>query len=532
MANPFETYTFDKANSVFVSLKKTLDKTASNRKYILGDDWQNGGGWVGPHFDGNGKISEILREQIKRDFASKSDIKAVVRRHRRGVIGRVPNWMVSTRNAPADPEATPNDADDALIGEAQKILNEFWKNSRVHQTLKDFVTDYLTSEHAVLRLYFVQTDDAVHKLPSTIEDAVKRIHLFREEPAAGCIVVDKKTLKRASFFRYEEDGAVYIEMCFVDDDGNTVFKKLSQTDAKEFADRNLPTVGKYIKGNTDAEVDFITLPLNEKLLVFEMKGEAFITAAMRSQQKLVNKAFTMMSHNLDEDGFRKKKILNGLPPGKFGKDATGAQIYIPDPDGEQVGAGSISYTQGLPTVERDAEGRIKTSYTTPSVHESEPIDVKTFIETAKTASEAILEEADQMHITISGDAAPSGESRIQARDNFRQSLEDTKSAFDDCVSEVFETVLAVVAYLMEQDNRFVDLQVTVSALLNLGPKSIEERRVAREETTEGFRSIESAMEEIGITDPDAMKAIIKQEQEEKSKPPKDPTDDPATGDAE
>lgn len=532
MANPFETYTFEKANSVFISLKKTLDKTSANRKYILGDDWQNGSGWVGPHFDGNSKISEILRNEIKRDFASKSDIKAAVRRHRRGIIGRVPNWIISSRTISSDPESKLSAEEEARIAEAQKILNEFWKNSRVHQTLKDFVTDYLTNEHAVLRLYFVQDDDLQNKTPETIEDAVKMIHLFREEPAAGCVVVDKKTLKKASFFRYEEDGTVHIEMCFVDDDGNTVFKKLSQTDAKEFANQNFPaSFGKYINGKTDVEEDFITLPLNGKLLFFEMKGEAFITAAMRSQQKLVNKAFTMMSHNLDEDGFRKKKILNGLPPGKFGKDATGAQIYIPDPDGEQVGAGSISYTQGLPTVERDAEGRIKTSYTTPSVHESEPIDVKTFIETAKTASEAILEEADQMHITISGDAAPSGESRIQARDNFRQSLEDTKSAFDDCVSEVFETVLAVVAYLMEQDDRFIDLQVTVSALLNLGPKSIEERRVAREEAKDNYRSIESAMEELGITDPDAMKAIIKQEQEEKPKLP-EPTDDPATGDEE
>jgi len=531
MANPFEIYDFDKANSIFVSLKKTLDKTAANRKYILGDDWQNGAGWVGPHFDGNGKVSEILRNQIKRDFASKSDIKAAVRRHRRGVIGRVPNWMVSSRNAPIDPEAEPSEDIVALIGEAQKILNEFWKNSRVHQTLKDFITDYLTDECAILRLYFVQDEDAANKTPNSIEDAVKMIHLFREEPAAGCIVVDKKTLKRASFFRYEEDSAVHIEMCFVDDGGNTVFRKLSQTDAKEFAVKNLPTVGKYISGKAESE-DFITLPLNEKLLVFEMKGEAFITAAMRSQQKLVNKAFTMMSHNLDEDGFRKKKILNGLPPGKFEKNEKGEKIYIPDPDGEMVGAGSVSYTQGLPTVERDAEGRIKTNYTTPSVHESEPVDVKTFIETAKTASEAILEEADQMHITISGEAEPSGESRIQARDNFRQSLEDTKSAFDDCLSEVFETVLAVVAYLMEQDNRYVDLQVTFSALLNLGPKSIEERRVAREEAKDGFRSEESAMEEIGITDPDAMKAIIKQEREEKSELPKEPADDSAQGDEE
>lgn len=515
MANPFESYDFDKANAVFGKLKKALEKTAANRKYVQGDDWQDGTGWVGPHFDGNGKVSKILRAEIERDFASKSDIKAAVRRHRRGVIGRVPNWMISSRNAPAEPEAQTESADETLIGEAQKILNEFWKNSQVHQTLKDFVTDYLTDTRGVLRLYFVQGEAGETDTAGTVEDAVKMIHLFREEPESGCVVVDKKTLKRASVFRYEEEGVVYIEMCYVDDDGKTVFKKLSRSDFKDFADRNFPSgIGKYMGEAAAEDSDEILLPLNEKLLVFDMTGEPFVTAAMRSQQKLVNKAFTMMSHNLDEDGFRKKKILNGLPPGKFEKNEKGEQIYVPDPDGEQVGAGSITYTQGLPTVERDPEGRIKTSYTTPSVHESEPIDVNTFIESARAASEAILEEADQKHIMISGEAEPSGESRIQARDNFRQSLEDTKTAFDDVVSDIFETVLAVVAYLMGADDKYKDLQVTVSALLNTGPKSIEERRIAREEADNGYRSRESAMEEIGIVDPDAMKSKIMQEREE------------------
>jgi hypothetical protein len=40
-----------------------------------------------------------------------------------------------------------------------------------------------------------------------------------------------------------------------------------------------------------------------------------------------------------------------------------------------------------------------------------------------------------------------------------------------------------------------------------------------------YRSRESAMEQIGITDPDAMKAAIKKEQEENPQP--EPTGDPA-----
>lgn len=515
MPNPFESYTFEQANQAFSQLKISLNQTAVNRKFMQGDDWQDGKGWVGPHFDKPGEVSKVLRDEIKRDFAAKGSLKSVVRRHRRGVIGRVPGWQISSRNAPANPEEA-DKTDTQLIGDAQKVLNEFWKNSRVHQTLKAFVNDYLTTGRGVLRLFFVQTEDGAAEQAETIEDAVKLLHLFREEPEAGIVICDKETLKKASLFRYERDGKVFIEICYVDDDGQTVFRQLSQDDAKNFAQKNFPaSLGKYTDAQ-DEEENIFRLPLNGKLLVFEMKSEAFVTPAMVSQQKLVNKAYTMLSHNLDEDGFRRRKILNGLPPGEFEEkqqDGKAVKVFVPNPNGEAVGAGSVSYTQGLPIVERDPDGRIKTTYTTPAVHESQPIDVKTFVDSAVAGSEAILEDADQKHVAISGDATASGESRIQARDEFKQSLEDTKSDLDDCMSEVFEAVLAIVAYLMGEDERYADLQVTFSAILNPGPVSADVRRVAIEERDKGVRSTESAMEEAGVTDPDAMKAKIQSEPE-------------------
>lgn len=518
--NPFENYTFDEANKAFAELKKSIEKTLENRKFIEGDDWNNGKGWVGPHFDSNGrgaKVSKFLKDEIERDFASKGDIKSAVRRHRRGVIGRVPGWTISSRNAPSDPNVAATGDEETRIGEAEQILNEFWKNSRVHTTGKEAVEDYLVDGINTLRLFFVHDEFGEFEIAETISDAVKMIHLFREKPESGCVVVDKRTLKRASFYRYEDGGAVYIEMTYVDDDGGTVFKKFASTESEQFAKENMPTLAKYHAGDSEAESDIEVYPFGGKLLLFQMKATPFVSPAMRSMQKLVNKGFTMMSHNLDEDGFRRKKILNGLPPGKFQKGEDGSQVYVPDADGEVVSAGSVSYTSGLPTVKRDKEGNLETGYTTPSVHESQPIDITTYTETIRVAGEGILEEADQMHIIISGESEPSGESRIQAKDDFRQSLEDTKSDFDDCFSEIFEAVLAVVAYLMDQDGRYDDLQVSVSANLNTGPKSIAERERAQTEAEGGFRSDESAMEEMNINDPDAMKKKITAEAEEDKK---------------
>lgn len=527
MPKNFEDYTFDDATEVFSELKSKLQKTAENRKYIDGDDWQDGKGWVGPQFDGNGKVAKMYKKEIERDFAAKGDLRSAVRRHMRGVVGRVPGWLISTRTSNADPEAEPSQEEQTLISEAQIILNEFWKKSKVHQTLKQVVTDYLTEGHGVLRLFFVQSPDGGEpEFAKDIRAAVKKIHLFREEPNSGCVRCDKKTLQFASFYRSEEDGMINIEICFVNSEGKTIFRKLSKQSSADFARKNFGnSIGKYMDNKEPQPEADVELPLDGKLLVFELSGQSLITSAMRSQQKIVNKGYTMLSHNLDTDGFRTKKILNGLPPGKFEK-IDGKEVYVPDPDGEKVGAGSITYTSGLPIVERDQEGRIKQSYTTPSVHESEPVDPKSYIEASDAASGAILEDADQKHIAITGDAATSGESRREAREAFKQSLEDTKSNLDDVGSNVGEAVLAVVAYLMGQSDRYKDLQVTFNSILNPGPVSVEDRRVAREEAKDRFRSNESAMEEIGIVDPDAMKTKIAEEDKAKTEEnPNDPKEE-------
>lgn len=530
MPDRFEDYTFEDANEVFSQLKKRIEKAAENRKFLQGDDWQNGKGWVGPQFDSSTKVGKEIKNAIEKEFTSKGDIRAAVRRHQRGVIGRVPGWLISSRNAPEDPAAEPSSADQELISEAQRALNEFWKLSGVHATLKAAVTDFLSTGHSNLRLFFVQSGDegGQTETAGTIEEAVRQIHLFKEEPESGCIVMNKKTLKKASFFRYETDGNVFIEICYVDGDGKTVFKKLSQSESKTFATKNLPTIGKYIKDDNSVNTDELTLPLGGKLLLFELDGETFVTAAMRSQQKLVNKSYTMLSHNLDISGFRERVILNALPPGVMKKGADGKDVFVPDPNAIEIGAGKVSYVSGLPTTERQSGGsgqpdKIKSGVMTPQIFESDPVPVKTYVDSAAAGSDAILEEADQKHITITGDAAASGESRKEAREAYKQSLEDTKSALDDCMSNVFEAVLAVIAYLMGQDDRYIDLQVTFNALLNPGPVSVEERGAAMNEAKEGFRSKESAMEEMGIADPDAMKEKIKTE--EKESPP-DPDNDP------
>lgn len=527
MANIFANISFQTADSYFGTLKADLEKVSEARAFVAGDDWRDGKAWTGPQFEGTTKLSTELKKAIAREFASKGTIKSTARRHRRGVVGRVPTWLISPRSAPSAPEAeVPKQIKD-LIDEAQKVLNEFWKYSRVHRTVKQLVSDYLAANRGLLRLFFVQDADgeAARDIAETIEEAVRLIHLFKENPEQGIVVFDKETLQKSSFFRYEKNGQKYIEQCYVEE-GETVYRTLSEEDYVQ--KKAAAVVAPYLDAETEEPTNELRLPLAGKLLVFEIRGieaSGFITPAMCSAQKLQNKALTMMSHNLDEAGFRSTMIINAMPPGSF-VTVDGKQAFVPSEDELSFGAGQINYVSGIPTVEKNAEkGTVKTSVSTPSVHESEPVSVTTFADTIREAGDAILEDADQKHVSVSGDVEASGESLRQRREDYAGSLEDTKSDVDDVMSEVFEAVLALVAYLMNQPGKYDELQVTFSAILNPGPLSVEDRTQAISEAKDSFRSRESAMDAIGITDPDAMKAAIKKEQEENPLP--EPTDDPA-----
>lgn len=525
MAINFGATTFEQAQEYFSSVKKNTEKTVEARAFLDGDDWRKGKNWTGADL-GDGDIGKYLKSEIEKKLTAKGSVKSTARRHRRGVVGRIPSWLVTWRNAPADPDAETPPEIQELINEAQIIFNEFWKNSRVHRTVKKLISDYLAQNRGLMRLFFVQSEsgEASVDIPEDIRAAVRLIHLFHEKPEQGVVVFDKETLKKSSFFRYEKGNITFIEQCYVEN-GETIFRTLSGNGYLE--KKAEAVVSAYLDAETGEETDELRLPLEGKLLVFEIEGiedAPFVTPAMISQQKLQNKGWTMLSHTLDTDGFRSTLLGNALPPGEF-VDKDGKKVFVPSEQGFKFGPGEIQFIGGLPTVEHNAQTKTtKSSITTPTFHQSEPIGISTFADTIRETSKAILEDADQRHIAISVDMELSGVSQQEARADYAGSLEDTKSDLDDVMSDVFETVLALVAYVMNQPGRYNELQVTFSAIINPGPVSVEERAQAVSEGDAGYRTTESVMESIGISDPDAMAAAVAKQQEENPDPTLDPND--------
>jgi hypothetical protein len=132
------------------------------------------------------------------------------------------------------------------------------------------------------------------------------------------------------------------------------------------------------------------------------------------------------------------------------------------------------------------------------------------VEAAAAAYEVILGEAKQIHILISGEAAPSGYSREQARADHAASLGKTQSEVQPAGQWFLETALA----LGRANSQASPVTTQISSRprsqcrINTGPISVEERAQNAAEVEAGTLSEETAMERNGVLDVDAEKQRI------------------------
>src|SRR4051794_41013008 len=134
MASPFEKLDFNKAQQLLLDLD--TEDVEKSQKYYEGDHRMDGEGWKGPQFKGTDEIAQTVKAGIERDFTSKNVVRSVVKRHRRGVVGREPGWIISVRrnlgkvkNAEGEMVDAEQNADEKKrIEEANSYLLEWWNH--------------------------------------------------------------------------------------------------------------------------------------------------------------------------------------------------------------------------------------------------------------------------------------------------------------------------------------------------------------------------------------------------------------------
>jgi hypothetical protein len=533
---PFPQWDYTKASAELRARQKEGDK--SSLAYVVDkNNWQEGEGYSGPPFGGgDAQTSTVLKGGIGRVFTPKGTIPSVVRRHRRGVVGREPGWIVSLRRKPEKvlnretgelEDAKPNPQEQARIEEANELLLDWWNGQRGLRAFRQAVTHYCAVGRGPLRLYWPpalrqEVSDGTRTtlgMPRmSFQEAARKIFLLAPKPDEATVVTDTFSMGKAGVYTFEdEQGRPCLGLCYVREDGKTAIRTLRQSGASQSEQARaqagrglLERARDYITGGETGEPEY-AYNLNGNLLLFELDGEALITDAVKRQQKLEDKAGTMLSHNMDEAGFREEIFFNTQPPGKM------VEVEDPDNPGQMVrafvkgdpsfyerGPGKRAYMQGTDISEQDPKTlQWRPQLANPDVKVIEPVNVDTYIKTAETAKQNILEECDQLHVLIAGDATSSGVSRQQAREDHKKALDETKSEVDYVGSSVMETFLSLVAIFAGKEGYFDGLRVSFKATVDAGPISADERRVNIEEMKEGVKSEEDARIAAGDTDPES-----------------------------
>lgn len=513
----FDTYTLQIAQSLVDKRKDS--KAALNLAFYNGDHWMNGEGWTGPMPQGGDPGYAVTKEEIRRAFVSRNAIGEVVDRHAGGVLGRELHWKFSVKRPlgkvetvdpvtqqPKTEDEKPTDAEQALITEAEQALTAWWDKHGAPSKFQDMIRLALLAKRAILRIYVPPgvRDEAGNVPVGDLEASLNRIwfqHLGTNEDTlelqlpSAMVYTDKLTRRDIGIFKYREapdkpdgaEGPELAEMCYVDDTGNTILRIVSN------------------EGDVETPVP---LPLNGSLTLYEMTRRALVGEQIVSQQKLLNLSETMKQRNVVLGGFLERVLLNAQLPGHYEKDANGTERFIAEY--MRVGAGTTNNIQGIKY--KDAQGNEQ--ITDPNVIYRDPVPVTTFSETSSSAYLAILEEAQQLHYALAGDAVVSGVSRVQARDAFQKDLLVSAGQVEAAARWLLETVLAMAAHFSSTPNKFAELRAVVQARVDSGPISPEERQSAVLMKNEGLWAIETSMSATGIEDTDSEKDRIERERSE------------------
>ena len=501
------------------------------RKYLEGDHWQAGEGFIGqkPTSD-NPNRAQILAD-IEAGFQPENVVAEVVGRHVDGVLGREPTWdfipaeaaaprvrarslarrrREQSQGAPAP--APPEDLVE-LMEEADAALVSWWDDFEVLLTLQKACSAVLVEQRAVLRLYVTGGRDDAGQLrnASSLAEAFSLIRLEVLTPETAGVFTDADTGRTFSAYSYkDDDNRQLLELSYLDDDTDTVLRVIDNA-GQQIAAAEPP------------------LKLGGRLLLCEVTRTPIITDSVIRNQKALNLANTMMMRNVNMAGSRERWFFNTQPPGEWVDDPTA-------PEGRRFVKGTLKVGPGSSNFPRGAEIRDETTgelkgYANPNLQVLEPVKVESFTETRDQFYAAIIGQCWQRYALISGDATASGRSREQARAEFEMSLKKTKTSFDAAGRWLVETALGLAAEIAGRPGDFLSLRAQFDTILYTGPISTEERTANREDVNAGLMSDETAMVRAGHDDPDAERARIESQppRTEQQPPTNPPRQDPPSG---
>jgi hypothetical protein len=514
----FDKLTRQQAEEIVQQKKAEADKAGACENTLMcdGEHFNEGKFWTGPQPATSDVNNPASYTKVKREFASKNGLKDAVDGHRDGVVSREIEWAFTVRRPLAKKgeivngvelteDEKPNEAEQALIREAQGVITPWWNERRMLKLFQDATETLLKTTRSPLRIMIPPAEIKDGKIPlADLPTSINKIFLEACPYDQAAVITDPYSRKDAGVYVGIDGNDKIAEITYVDDSGQTVWKQF--VDKAQTATPYTPASGyQSIFSETPTPPvttdPVVTLKLSGRLLMYEMRRKPFLTPQMRQSNMQLNKAKTLRGHNLNTAGFAETTLLNVDLPGVL-VEKDGRQVFVPDP--VTRGASVINSWTGVKYTDGAGNERVAT----PTIDRQQPSPVSTFIESERADYQDILEEAKQMHNLIAGDAMANGVSRVQARGGFALSLNPTKGEVDASVRWTLETVLAIAATFSGQPGRFDSLRANADCRIDTGPITPEEVAMFVMLWDKGVWSLERVQRATGVEDTDAENALI------------------------
>jgi len=412
-----------------------IDLIEENLAYYRGDHWQF---WIGPKMPESDPKHQEVMEAIAKVFQSSNRIAECIDRHCTALVGKRAHWYFV--------DAAGDRLEDNSASESEKLLQRWIERqyrlatsqeNQLQNAIVEAVINMLTTGRGYLRLWSPQRFRGS-------PDPIVRVCLHSPHPSSVVIKRDSDGFTTAIEYTYTEDDKQRKEIQFIDADTNqTIFATLNELD-------------EVIPESTFA------LNLGGRYSIYELRSHSLITDSVKRAQNAINFALTMMPRNIEVGGFRERLILGAQPPGRWEGDK-----FIPNTE-FRVGPGQTSFIQGVPLL--DEMGNLR-GYTNPSVFNSEPVPVQTFIDTAQAFVAVIYHEMKQAHL-LGSDLQLSGVSREQARQDFETSLGDHADIVAAGIAGIYGSALMMM--VQDEADKYRDLDVMVQLRLSASKPTPQE----------------------------------------------------------
>jgi hypothetical protein len=533
-------------------------RVKDNELLYNGDHWLNGRGYIGAPPDIHDPHAGEVWLRLRRSFASYNAIKEGADRMVGCVLGQVPDYGMTVRRSrprvpkkvpdpnfvpdPANPNAAPPMIEDpegateleALTPDEQKRIEEaaaalevFYSSQKPLRWLKKLFRSRLLQGRAYARL-FVPTKfrrGGRVGFARDFNEAVQRIFISQPDIEDAVCLTDEESRDELAVTRYKrkEGRKEVFELVFTDDNDLTYIATIEQNAQSELVTRSplalLPpsplaedlTGDEVLLANVPEENISDPLDLGGRLTIYEMSGEPLITEQVRSQNASLNLNLTMANHVTVESGFREMAVTNVELEKETVADsrAPGGRREV----NKRLKRGA-SVIHNFMSVSLGTDEQTGIEQVAPTdVFAFDPVELTTFDVGQNMFRRNILSELHQLWALITGDAAPSGESRIQAMADFVIFALDFQEEVEDAGTWLVETVLYWAAILAGRAGYFSDLRANFKTRLYLGRLTPDEKRLLMTEVDKRLRSKESYQIIAGdIADPAEENARIDREE--------------------